>query len=50
MLPSSVSSCCLDCLTIKREAVRWAELLVTTYPSTQSDMPQELNFNMHIII
>lgn len=50
MLPSLVSSRCLDFLTIKMETVRSAELLATNYRSTQSDIPQESNVNMRIII
>jgi hypothetical protein len=50
MLSSSVSGRCLDCLTIKMEAVRSAEKLITTYRSTQSDNAQELKVNMNMII
>jgi hypothetical protein len=50
MHSSSVSGRCLDYLTIKMEAVRSAEKLVTTYRSTQSDIPRELNCNMRMII
>jgi hypothetical protein len=50
ILPSSVSSRFLDCVTIKMEAVRWTVSSVTTIRSTYRDIPQDLNFKMHIII